>query len=74
MLALIAADRFGRFQRVQLVESKAPQDAADGGRRDAKFGSDLLARVALAAQLLHLLDNRLSGGSIQPVRPGRTIL
>src|SRR5215471_3230828 len=50
-LTLVAADGFGRFECPQLVEPEALQDPADAGRRDAQFGSDLLAGPALAPQL-----------------------
>ena len=52
MLALIAADRLGRFQRREPVEAVPPQHTADGSRRDAELGGDLLACVALPAQSL----------------------
>ena len=51
-LALIAADRFGRLQRTELVEPTPLQDAADGGGRDRELAGDLGAGVALAAQSL----------------------
>ena len=30
MLAFVAADRLGGFERLETVEAEAPQDAADG--------------------------------------------
>ena len=42
MLALVAADRFGRLQGSDAIEAETPEDAADGRRRDAQFGGDLL--------------------------------
>ena len=47
MLALIAANRFGRLQRSEPVQTEPLQDAADGSGRDPGFDRDLLARVAL---------------------------
>ena len=52
MLALVAAHRLGRLQRREPVETQPPQDAADGRRRHADLGGDLLAGVALPAQSL----------------------
>ena len=57
-LALIAAHRLGRLQVAYPVQSQPAQDAADGGRRHADLGRDLLAGVALAAQNL---DDRACG-------------
>jgi len=48
--ALIAARRLGRLQVAYPVQTQPPQDAADGGRRDAGFRGNLLAGVALTAQ------------------------
>ena len=59
MLPLVAADRLGRLERRDAIEAEALEDAADGRRRDAEFGGDLLAGPALAAQGLDLLDDRL---------------
>lgn len=70
VLALVTADRFGRFQSAEFVKPQASQDAADTGRRDVQFGGDLLAGVALTAQALDLLDNRLRR---RPMRPGGSI-
>jgi hypothetical protein len=50
VLAFITADRLGRLERRQAVEAQPFQDAADGGGRNADFGGDLLARIALPAQ------------------------
>ena len=50
MLALVAANRRGGFERLDAVEAEAPEDAADRGRRDADCSCDLLARPSLAAQ------------------------
>jgi hypothetical protein len=47
MGALVTAHRLGRLERLQGVEAQAAQDA-DCGRRDADFGGDLPAGVALA--------------------------
>ena len=73
LLALVTAHRLRRFQRCQPIEPQAPQNAADGRWRDAQFGGDLLAGVALAAQPLDLLDDRLGRGPVQAMRPGRAI-
>ena len=70
LLALVAPDRLGRLQGLELVQAEPPQNAADGGRRDAGLGGDLLARPALAAQRFDLLDNRLGRRPAQPMRPG----
>src|ERR1700730_13080965 len=53
MLALVAAHRFGRFQRREFVEAEPLQDAADGRRRHANLCGNLLGGVALPAQSLH---------------------
>ena len=52
MFALIAPHRLGRLQIAYPVQAQPPQDATDGRRRDADFGGDLLAGVALPAQNL----------------------
>jgi len=39
VLALIAPDRFGRFQGTQLIQPQSAQNPADGGRRDAGLGT-----------------------------------
>ena len=57
MLALVAAHRLGRLQGGEAVEAEALEDAADGRRRDAEFGGDLLAGEALTAQGFDPLDN-----------------
>ena len=74
VLALIAAHRLGRLQCADAVQAKAPEDAADGGRRDAEFSRDLLAGPALPPQPLHFGDERLRGRAAQPVRPRRAVL
>ena len=74
MLALVAADRLGRLQRRDAVEAEALEDAADGGRRDADLGGDLLAGPALAAQGFDLLDDRRRRRPVQAMRPRRAIL
>jgi hypothetical protein len=53
VLALVAAYPFGRLQGRELVEAEPLQDAADGRRRHADLGRNLLAGVALAAQSLN---------------------
>src|SRR3954452_3327809 len=64
MLALVAANRRGGFERLDAGEAEAPEDAADRGRRDADCGCDVLARPALAAQGF---DGRDSGCWRRPV-------
>ena len=49
MLALVAANRRGGFERLDAGEAEAPEDAADRSRRDADCSCDVLARPALAA-------------------------
>src|SRR5215213_1720918 len=74
MLTLVAANRRRGFERLDAVEAKAPEDAADRGRRDADRGCDVLARPALAAQGF---DGRDRGGRGRPVEvmgPGGAIL
>ena len=56
--AFIATDRLGRLERRQAVEAQPLEDAADGGRRNADLGGDLLAGMALPAQSL---DRRADG-------------
>lgn len=73
VLALVAANGF-RFQGTQLVQTQTTQNTADGGRRDASLGGDLLARPALATQPLDLLDNHQRRWPVQPMRPGGAIL
>ena len=46
----IATDRFGRPERRQAIEASAFEDAADSCRRNADFGGDLRAGMALPAQ------------------------
>src|SRR4051794_41343673 len=48
MLAFVAANRRGGFERLDAGEAEAPEDAADRSRRDADCSGDLLARPALA--------------------------
>jgi len=52
VLAFITPDRVGRLQGTQLIKPTPFEDATDGRRRDADFGRNLLAGVALAAQHL----------------------
>lgn len=42
---------------------------AHRGRRDAKLGGDLLARIALPAQLLDLFNHRLGRRPMQAMGP-----
>ena len=57
MIPLVAADRLGGLERGDAIETEAFEDAADGCRRDADFGRDLLAGQTLAAKGLDLRDN-----------------
>src|SRR5215212_2240740 len=68
MGTLIAPDRLGRFECAELVEPQAPQDAADGCRREPELSSDLLAGPALPTQSFHLLDDGLRRRSVELVR------
>lgn len=52
MFALVAAHRFGRFQRREPVKTQPPKNATDGRRRHADLYGNLLACVALPAQSL----------------------
>src|SRR3954451_20367349 len=74
MLALVAANRRGGFERLDAGEAETPEDAADRSRRDADRGCDLLARPALAGQGF---DGRDSGCRRRPVEvmgPGGAIV
>src|SRR3954453_6309445 len=74
MLTLVAAHRGGGVKRLDAVEAKAPEDAADRSRRDTDCNGDLLARPALAAEGF---DGRDRGGRRRPVQvmgPGRALL
>ena len=55
-LTLVAANRLG-LQSAQLVQAQSTQNPTDRGRRDADLGRDLLARPALTAQSLDLLND-----------------
>src|SRR3982750_3835748 len=46
MLTLVAANRRGRFKRLDAIEAEAPEDAADRSRRDTACGGGVLARPA----------------------------
>ena len=74
LFPLVAAGRFGRLERAQLVQPQAPEDAAHGGRRDADGGGDLAARHALAAQAFDTLDGHLWCRLTQPLGPRTAIL
>src|SRR6516162_4719658 len=65
LFPLVTADGL-RLQSAQLVQAQTTQNAADGGRRDADLGRNLLARPALAPQLLDLLDDLLRRRATQP--------
>ena len=63
LLPLVASDRLGGLERGDAIEAEALEDAADGRRRDAQLGGDLLAGPPLAAQGLDLLDDLWRVGS-----------
>jgi hypothetical protein len=73
MFTLVTAHRLGRIERCQPIEPEAPQNAADGRWRDAQFGCDLLAGVALAAETPDLGDHRLRRRPMQPMGPRTAI-
>src|SRR4051812_12929597 len=73
MFTLVTAHRRGRLERCQPIEPEAPQNAADGRWRDAQFGCDLLAGVALAAETPDLGDHRLRRRPMQPIGPRTAI-
>jgi hypothetical protein len=66
--ALVTAHRLGRLQRLQAVQTEPPKDTADGGRRDAQFGSDLPADQPPAAQRLDLALDRVNRSPRHVVR------
>src|SRR4030088_857142 len=73
MFTLVTAHRLGRLQRCQPIEPQAPQNAADGRWRDAQFGGDLLASVALAPETLDRGGDRLRRRPMQPMGPRTAI-
>src|SRR3981081_272895 len=73
MFTLVTAHRLGRLQRCQPIEPQAPQNAADGRWRDAQFGGDLLASVALVPETLDRGDDRLRRRPMQPMGPRTAI-
>src|SRR3954468_21422509 len=74
MLALVAANRRGGFERLDAVEAEAPEDAADRGRRDADRGRNLLTRPALAAQGFDCRDSGCRRRPAEVMRPGGAIV
>src|SRR3954447_15998113 len=74
MLTLVAANRRGRFERLDAIEAEAPEDAADRSRRDADRGCDLLARPALAAEGFDGHDRGCRRGPVHVMGPGGAIL
>ena len=74
VLALVAATGSAGSRALSLFKPRRSQDAADGGRRDAGLGRDLLAGQALAAQRFDLLDDLLRRRLVQPVRPRAAVL
>jgi hypothetical protein len=73
VLALVAPDRLGRLEGLELVEREPAQDAADGGRRYAGLCGDLPAGPALAPKPCDLLDHGRRCRAIQPPRPRRAV-
>ena len=73
VLALVAPDRLGRFERLEAVEAEAPEDAADGCGGDAELGGDLRAGPAPPAQRGDPADHRGRGRSAQGVRSRRAV-
>ena len=57
--AFVAANRLGRLQRRQPIEAEPLENAADGRRRNADLGGDLLAGVTLPAQSLDRRETAL---------------
>src|SRR3954463_10124742 len=74
MRALVAANRRGRFKRLDAVEAKAPEDAADRSRRDTDGSGDVLARPALAAEGFNGRDRGCRRRPVEVMRPGGAIL
>ena len=74
MLALVAADRLGRFDIPEPRQSGTLENAANGGGRDADSGGDLLARHALATQACDAFDHIGRRRLAQPMRPRAAIL
>src|SRR5215212_3710611 len=74
MLAFVAADRRGGFERLDAVEVEAPEDAADRSRRDADGSCDVLTRPALAAQGFDGRDRGCRRRPVEVMGPGGAIL
>src|SRR4051794_10247083 len=74
MLTLVAANRRGRFKRLDAAEAKAPEDAADRSRRDPDCSGDLLARPALAAEGFDGHDRGCRRRPVQVMGPGGAIV
>src|SRR4051794_22702388 len=74
MLALVAAHRRRGFERLDAVEAKAPEDAADRSRRDTDGSGDVLARPALAAEGFDGRDSGCRRRPVQVMGPGGAIL
>jgi len=73
LLALVATDGLGGLEGLPFVEAEAFENAADAGRRDGKFGGDLLSGPAPASQLGKALTGRGRQWAAQPVRPRAAI-
>jgi len=69
MIPLVAAHWLGRLKRLNAVETEAFEDAADGCRRDADFGRDMLAGETLAAKGLDVGGHRGRRRLAQAMRP-----
>ena len=72
-VALIAAWRLGRFQRLEPIEAEAPEHARDRCVRDATLQRDLRPGPALASQCLDPDHDFRRGLRPQAMRPGRAI-
>jgi hypothetical protein len=67
-LSFVATHGLGGLQVAQPAQSQPPENPAHGGRRDAQFGGDPLARPALPPQGRNALDNGVRCGAMKPVR------
>ena len=68
LVTLVAAHRHGWIKGIDPIQAQPLEDAADGGRRDRQFGSNLLAGAARPSQRFNLLNDGLRRGFAQPMR------
>jgi hypothetical protein len=61
------------IQVAQPAQAEPPENPAHGGGRDAKFGSDPLARPALAAPSHDPVHDLVRGRAVKTVRARRTV-